>query len=125
MKKLTLSDIQAVDDLKPVEYYVDEWDGYVYIGRMTVQERLDFDSKYSDDKGVFKKLNDPQLTYDLLKICVKTHDGNHMFTSQDDLNVLKGKNAKVVNKLFIKALSVNYMDTDAVDDIKKNSTETS
>ena len=123
MKNLTLADIGSVEDTKPVEFYVKEWDGSIYIGRLTIQEHLDFDTKHRDEKGVFKNLSDPNLIYDLLSLCIKDVNGNRMFVS-DNMGILKAKDAKVVNKIFLKALSQNFMDTKSVDDIKKNSAVT-
>jgi hypothetical protein len=121
MKNLTLDDIQKAIDTEPVDFFVEEWGGSISIGKLTVQERLDFDAKHCDEKGIFNNLNDPGLVYDLLSLCIRNSpSGDRMFVD-GNIEVLKGKSAKVVNKIFLKALSVNYFSEESADAVKKNS----
>ena len=119
-KKLTKDDIlnSSDSDLKEVE--IKEWGGFVYIGTMTLRQRLDFDAKHCAADGSFKDLKDPSLVYDMLQVCLRDVKGDYLF-SNDDIKELGRKNAKVIHNLFYEALGCNYLTKESAELIKKKS----
>lgn len=118
MSVLSKQDVIDLKDCELEEFYIEEWKGSVNIGTMTVEERLAFDEKHCSSDGTFKNLKDPELVYDMISLCLKNSDGSSMF-SKEDCKLLKKKNAKVIHKIFYKALSMNYLSQEVVENIKK------
>lgn len=118
MKDLFLKDIlSAVDtDLHPVE--VPEWGGTVYVGVMTLSERLAFDEAHRDSTGALKNMNEPSIVYDLLKYSLRDKDGNRLL-DDSSAALLGKKSSKVITSLFAKAINVNYLTEESVTEIKK------
>lgn len=118
MKVLNKEDILSANDVELELLEVEEWGGAVYIGAMSVEERLMFDDTHCDENGKFRNLKDPNLVYDMLELTLKNEDGTKMF-GRDDIKQLKSKNAKVVHKIFYKALNANYVSAEAAEVVKK------
>ena len=97
---------------------VPEWGGTIYVGVMTLEERLCFDEAHRDSTGKMKDISNPKVVYDLLKCCLRDQDGKALF-DDSSINSLQSKSSKVVNALFTKAIEINYLDSNSVDELKK------
>jgi hypothetical protein len=119
MKALTRDNIIDADDRDLEELEISEWGGSIYIGALTIGQRLTFDEKHCGPEGTFKDLKDPELVYDMLALCIKDKEGTCLF-NKEDIKDLKNKNAKTIHKIFYKALHKNYVTIEKAKILKKN-----
>ena len=114
MKKLNKYDFKgenAIKDDSFEEMEIPEWGGSISLRTLTINERLEFDSKFTDDKGSFKNINDPDMIYSLLSLGIVDENGERIFVG-DDVNILKERNASVMQQIFLRILKLNYLQED-------------
>ena len=112
---LTAEQILAADDLGLVKVNVKEWGGDVFIRVMTVGE-LD---GYQQEWAANKQTGVDNFRSKFLARCLCDEQGNRLF-SDEQIAKLAGKSAKVVSKLFDKAMKHNAMSESDVEELAKN-----
>lgn len=114
--------ILKADDLVTEEVSVPEWGGEVLLKSLTGTQRDAFEDSTVDQRGQNQKMNLVNLRARLLSLCIVDENGRRMFTDVDVFE-LGGKNAKVLEKLFDKARSMNGMSDDDVEEMTKGFTD--
>ena len=114
-KNLTFDDIIACLDTPVVSIHVPEWNGTVYLKLLTALEREKWESFAQKEL----KLGTPTglIRCTLLSMCLCDENGTLIVK---DVRQLANKNANVINRLFTKALSINSLTDDSIDEIEKN-----
>lgn len=112
---LTAEQILAADDLGLVEVKVREWGGSVYIRVMTVGE-LDAYQKEWIGK---KETGVDNFRAKFLARCLCDDQGQRLF-SDEQIEQLAKKSAKVVSRLFDKAAAHNAITEKDVEELAKN-----
>ena len=114
--------IMASDDLSVLKVTVREWKDsagkplVLGIRVMTVEERDSYEKEWigNKDKGI-----DNFRTKFLARCLCHPDTGERLFTDEQ-IEKLAGKSAKVVSKLFDKAMKHNAMSESDVEDLAKN-----
>lgn len=125
-KILSAADIRGVDDSKKELVEVPEWGGSVYVRNMTAKERDDFDASLraeAETSPAGNKGEGDNLRARLAAATCCDEAGKLLFTLAD-VELLGQKSASALNRLFQVALRLNPSGNAAVEDAKKNSTET-
>ena len=105
-------DILRASDLKKVLIEIPEWSKQkIYVRELTGAERADVIEKEKDDS--FDK-----RTYLVMLSLVDEH-GNRLF-QESDLKALASKSARILDRIFQKALELCKMDEDGVQEAEKN-----
>lgn len=118
--KLNRDLILKANDLpiEPIE--VPEWGGTVYVRTMDGSERDRFDATIIKRSRKDDTFDTAGLRADIVVLTVCDESGNLMFSDDDRMALLK-KNAAVLDRICAKARKMNgILDTEAVDDSKKN-----
>lgn len=104
--------IMAANDLPLDKVNVPEWNCDVYIKSLSGRERLQLeaDIKRDEDNALFR----------VVCLCMCDQKGERLFSYPDEVDLLKGKSVKVVQRLFKQALKMNAMRSEDVEDIVKN-----
>jgi hypothetical protein len=116
---LTREQILQADDLKREKVPVPEWSGDIYVRELTGIEALEFDAWMAENKDNKKALG---LGWHplMVMLCACDESGERLF-SRDDFDSLKGKNKEVIARIAEKAISLNRMGADDIEDEVKNS----
>lgn len=120
MKELTGQEVLACGDSgTPVEVYIPEWEGSIYVHRMAGYQRDDWDMKTSEmwKRGATAMRNSRALLA-LYACCDK--DGKDLFGPMDLLR-LAGKCASALDRIFTVACRVNGIGQEEVAQLEKNS----
>lgn len=102
--------ILASHDLKVEKIYVKEWKQTVYLREFSMADRMSIENitKEASQDSFIKVL--------VLGVCDK--EGNKIFTNED-VEALKQKNAKPIQRLFLKVMKLNKLnDSDIEEDVK-------
>jgi hypothetical protein len=112
---LTAAEILAADDLGLLEVKVKEWGGSVFIRVMTVGELDAYQKEWvgKRDTGV------DNFRAKFLARCLCDEKGQRLFTDEQ-VEKLAAKSAKVVGRLFDKAASHNAITDKDVEELAKN-----
>lgn len=111
MAFLNLNDIEKIDDVKTK--VIDVWDGQIKIKQMGFADQI----QYEKDRN--KITDDSDVILALLKYCIVNEDNTPVF-NDDNIKVLKTKNASCLFKIFKECLELNSLDQDSVDKNAKN-----
>lgn len=122
MPVLTKEQIVMVDDVVVSDVPVPEWgqDVVVRLRVMTGAQRDEYehsvmtmmkDGKLTDGRG---------LKVRLIASCIVDANGQRLFTTPEDISVLNGKSAPILERLFEKAQSLNGIGEAAVAELEKN-----
>jgi hypothetical protein len=112
---LTKEQILAADDSGLLEVPVPEWDGSVYIRCMTVAARDAYENDWVQNKH--KGVENFRTKFLQKVLC--DADGQLLFTEQE-IAVLGEKSARVMNRLWTKAMSHNALAESDVEQLAKN-----
>ena len=116
---LTREQILQADDLKREKVPVPEWSGDIYVRELTGIEASEFDAWMAENKDNKKALG---LGWHplMVMLCACDESGERLF-SRDDFESLKGKNKDVIARIAERAISLNRMGADDIEDEVKNS----
>jgi hypothetical protein len=112
---LTKDQILAADDLGLLEAEVPEWGGSVFIRVMTVGER----DAYENDWVLNKSRGVEDFRTKFLARCICDSKGVRLF-SDADIPALAKKSAKVMSRLWQKAMEHNALTDKDVEELAKN-----
>ncbi|KVG31453.1 hypothetical protein WJ30_14925 [Burkholderia diffusa] len=113
--------ILAANDLATVTVDVPEWGGAVIIRSMTGAQRDAYEtSLMTKDMSGRYTIDTENMRAKLVIFTAVDETGTPLFTP-DDLSALVGKNAAVIERLFVAAQRINGLSKDAVADAEKNS----
>jgi hypothetical protein len=101
-KDLTLEDILAAEDLKPVPFEVPEWGGSIYFKVMSAKRAIKFREQMRSAAGGDTVVN-------IFAECACTADGNRLFADPDTLAKLKEKSFAVFLRAQDFLLKLNGM----------------
>lgn len=119
---LTREAILAADDLKRELISVPEWGGDFYLRTLTAGERERWESLYLNrkgDEGQVKQF----IQASLVALTAVDEAGNHLFT-EADIPALNNKSSHVLLKVASKALELNRVGGQEVEELGKNSETT-
>ena len=117
MRLLSKDQILEADDLKSEIVSVPEWGGDVRVRMMTGTERDAFEASVFDAKGKDSKINMKNLRAKLIVLTVIGEGGEKLFTDAD-VEVLGGKSAKALDKVFAIAQQINGIGQKEVEELK-------
>lgn len=112
---LTKDQILAADDLGLLEVQVPEWGGSVFIRVMTVGER----DAYENDWVVNKTRGVEDFRSKFLARCLCDSKGQRLFDDAE-IPALSRKSAKVMSRLWQKAMEHNALADKDVEELAKN-----
>jgi hypothetical protein len=112
---LTRDQILSADDLGLLEVQVPEWGDSVFIRVMTVGER----DAYENDWVVNKSRGVEDFRTKFLARCICDLKGNRLF-KDEDIPLLSQKSAKVMSRLWQKAMEHNALSDKDVEELAKN-----
>jgi len=112
---LSKEQILSADDLGLLEVQVPEWGGSVFIRVMTVGERDAYENDWVVNKG--KGVDDFRTKF--LARCICDASGTRLF-SDAEIPVLSKKSAKVMSRLWQKAMEHNALSDKDVEELAKN-----
>ncbi|KVK77969.1 hypothetical protein [Burkholderia sp. MSMB1498] len=113
--------ILAANDLATVTVDVPEWGGAVIIRSMTGAQRDAYEtSLMTKDASGRYTIDTENMRAKLVIFTAVDETGTPLFTP-DDLPAFAGKNAAVIERLFVAAQRINGLSKDAVADAEKNS----
>ena len=113
---LTKEQILAADDSGLLEVKVKEWGGSVFIRVMTCGERDSYENDWVANKG--KGVENFRTKF-LARCLCHPESGERLFTDEA-VEKLASKSAKVVSTLFEKAMKHNAMSESDVQELAKN-----
>lgn len=114
--RLTKLQIQEADDLKTEEVEVPEWGGSVLVRSLSVQEGTALSERMQDENG--KIINELATLYSLI------YGVADPVFSEEDAAWLKQKSLGAVTKVTNVFMRLNGFDKQAVNEARKNSSET-
>ncbi len=113
MASLSREQILAADDLRRVKMEVPEWGGVVFVSTMTAA-----------DRGAFEAANEGASAQAIreraVAATVTDASGARLFTD-DDVEALGAKSAKVLERLALAAFRLNGITDGDVEELVKNS----
>ncbi|MCA8248074.1 phage tail assembly chaperone [Burkholderia multivorans] len=113
--------ILAANDLSTETVEVPEWGGAVILRTMTGTQRDAYEtSLMTKDAAGRYTVDTENMRAKLVIFTAVDETGTPVFTL-DDLGALAGKNAAVIERLFVTAQRINGLAKDAVADAEKNS----
>lgn len=121
MALLTAAEILAAEDVRLEKVSVPEWKGDVYVRNLTGRALDAYQFSLADDKG---ELDFTDRRAKLLARCLCDDKGKRLFNEQQ-IEVLSGKSADVLVRLFDIAEKHNKLDKESREAIAKNSAATS
>jgi hypothetical protein len=115
MPCLTREAIAKADDLPREKVKTPEWgkDSYVFVRTMSGDQRDDFEASFAGDA----KSN---LRGRLAALTVCDDEGNLLFAGSDGAELLGGKSARVLDRIFAVAIRLNAISKTDVDALEKN-----
>ena len=112
---LTKDQILAADDMGLLEVQVPEWGGSVFVRVMTVGER----DSYENDWMVNKNKGVENFRSKFLQRVLCDENGDLLFTA-DEIGVLAKKSARVIARIWEKAMQHNALADADVEEMAKN-----
>jgi len=118
---LSKSEIKKADDFEIEIVEVPEWNGEVGVKTMSGKERDEFDQTMYDKSGSAEgEIGDIRgLKVELLIRTCCDEDGELRF-DEDDKEMLSGKSARAIDRLFTKAQELNGLTAEDVEDLAGN-----
>lgn len=116
MASLSKDAILGADDLGMLKVEVPEWGGDVFVRVMTVGERDAYENEWVASKG--KGVEDFRTKF--LARCLCDDKGTLLFTTAEDFAKLAKKSAKVMSRLWQKAMDHNALSDADVEELAKN-----
>ena len=112
---LSRDQILAADDLGMMKVNVPEWGGEVFIRVMSVGERDAYENEWVQNRG--KGVESFRSKF--LARCLCDENGERLF-SDADISLLEKKSAKIMCRLWDKAMAHNALSNDDVEELAKN-----
>lgn len=112
---LTKDQILAADDMGLLEVPVKEWGGSVFVRVMTVGER----DAYENDWVLNKNKGVENFRTKFLAKCLCDDKGQRLF-SDAEIEALSRKSAKVMARIWQRAMEHNALTEDDVEELAKN-----
>ena len=112
-------DILSVKDLKTEFVNVPEWGGDVRVSELTGKGLNKFQEKVFFGKGKDHGANYANMTAWLVVLTVVDEQGNRIFLDAD-VDMVGGKGAKALGRIFEVAQKLNAIGKDEVDALTKN-----
>ncbi len=119
MKNLRMNDIIEVNDMELKELEVEEWGGSVYLGSLTLSERINYEEKHRNEKGTIGNPSDTKYILDLLKMTLRDENGSFLVRTEEDLQLLGEKKDTVILRLFKACSDHHTIDKNDLEGIKK------
>jgi hypothetical protein len=113
---LTKDQILAADDMGLLEIDVPEWGGTVFCRVMSCGER----DAYENDWVVNKHKGVENFRAKFLAKCLCDKSGELLFPGDEGVKALAGKSAKVLSRIWTKAMSHNALTDSDVEELAKN-----
>ncbi len=110
MAVLTKDDILTADDLRTEVVSVPEWGGDVIVSETSAEARDEWVRDSTDENGEFTK--DWQTRF--LVCCIVDNDGERLF-DKEDIEALRKKSRKALDRVFKVAYTLNGMNQDEVE----------
>ncbi len=117
---LSRDDILKAVDVQTEEVNVPEWGGSVLVRGLTGRERDKYEASQMTMRGnkMFPALDN--IRAKLVAWCICDEDGNALFT-QHDIDLLGGKSAAALDRVFEVAARLSGMSEEDVADLEKSS----
>ena len=115
---LTKEMIVEAHDLKEERVVVPEWGGEVRLRELTGAAREEYGYLISSQK-VGEEVDPRGIVCHLLALSIVDEAGELVF-GLEDKDLLQEKSATVLNRLFDAALKLSGLDTDSVEEARKN-----
>jgi hypothetical protein len=119
-KLLTKVEILEAKDLVFEDVEAPEWGGMVRVKGMTGAERNAYEQSVLVQSGDTYRANLALAKEKLLVITLVDEDGQRLF-GDAELKALAGKNAAVIDRLFMVASRLSGISDDDIDELAKNS----
>jgi len=116
---LTRDQILNMDDMKTQEVDVPEWGGAVVVKMMTGKERDAFEASLSDG-GKNPKVKYDNIRAKLVAMTVIDTDSKKLMFSIGDVEMLGGKSAAALDRVFTVAQKLCGLSKEDVDELVKN-----
>jgi hypothetical protein len=120
MEPLTRESILQAKDLDLCPMAIPEWGGTIYVRCMTGTERDAFEAEAYTIRGKNVEINRENFRARLL-VRVLVDEENQRIFSDQDINSLGGKSAKILDQLFSVAMRLNGLSREDVEELTKNS----
>lgn len=120
MRELTRNEILTAADLTLEAVEVPEWGGRVYVRPLTAGERDAFDASIYVVEGGTVRVRFEQRRARLAAWTLVTSDGQRLF-SDADVDVLAGKSAAALERVYLVALRLNGMAPESAEHALGNS----
>lgn len=118
---LNRATILAANDLATETVDVSEWGGAVIIRSMTGAQRDAYETSLMTKDASGRYTIDTENMRAKLVIFTAVNEAGAPLFTLNDLPALAGKNAAVIERLFVAAQRINGLSKDAVADAEKNS----
>lgn len=112
---LTKDQILAADDLGLLEVPVKEWGGSVFLRVMSVSERDAYENDWVQNKH--KGVENFRTKFLQKVIC--DEKGELLFTTPEEISALGKKSAKVMSRIWAKAMQHNALTEEDVQELGK------
>jgi len=112
---LTKQQILEADDMGLLEVEVKEWGGSIYLRVMSVAERDAYENEWVQNKS--KGVENFRTKFLQKVIC--DEKGELMFTTPDDIAALGKKSARVMARIWAKAMTHNALTEEDVQELGK------
>lgn len=112
---LTAEQIKKSTDIKTIELEIPEWGGSVRVAEFNVRARGEFELWVQKNKDNLVSMRER-----LALLVLVDESGNKLFT-EADLEILQGKNGKILDRIFEAACKLNGLFNDGLDkEVKKS-----
>jgi hypothetical protein len=120
----TREQIQQADDFQTRQVPVPEWgDGaVVYVRTISSADRIKFEMSLQHDNERIREKRREQVKEKLIVLCACDADGSPLF-QESDINWLRGKSARPIERIFEAARVLNGIGEDDVEQLVGNSQE--
>jgi len=117
--------LAAADRVVPIPVPVPEWGETVHVQRLSLPDRLEFESKYGDLEHLDRRKQPREWVEWLVRYVIATSclaDGTPIFT-EDDMPALQAKAGTAIERVAISALKVNTVTSEDIAQLGKSSGE--
>jgi hypothetical protein len=116
---LTRDQIVRADDLPREEVNVPEWGGSVFVRMMTGSERESIEASFQKRNKKADGFDWQGFRVEVIILTVCDDTGNSLFKKGDEALIL-GKSSAVIDRIYMRAMRLNRLGEDDIEDTKKN-----
>jgi hypothetical protein len=120
MAILSKNDILAASDFATEEVYVPQWGGSVFVRTLSGRERDEFESSTVKMKNGKQEPDMVNFRARFVALCVVDEQGQRLFKTRADIDMLGSKSVAALQLLFNKAQELNSMSEDDVEELTSN-----